>query len=226
MSEVITTLQLAYRFRNPDLLEEALTHCSLGGVNNERLEYLGDAILGFLIAEILFTRFPRHDEGALTRMRSSLVKRETLAGVAREVGVGPHIRLGIGERKSGGWRRDSILANSIEAIIGAVYLDSNMEACRDFITHLYAGRLASLTPEPPAKDPKTRLQEFLQARGRQLPTYEVINEFGEAHNREFVVNCLIKGVYAEFKASGRSKREAEQSAASYALQALESELDD
>lgn len=224
MSEVKTALQLAYRFRNPDLLEEALTHCSLGGVNNERLEYLGDAILGFLIAEILFTRFPRHDEGALTRMRSSLVKRETLAGIAREVEVGPHIRLGIGERKSGGWRRDSILANSLEAIIGAVYLDSNMETCRDFINHLYAGRLASLTPEPPAKDPKTRLQEFLQAKGRQLPTYEVINEFGEAHDREFVVNCLIKGVDAEFKASGRSKREAEQSAASYALQALESEL--
>lgn len=223
MSEVNTALQLAYQFRNPDLLEEALTHCSLGGGNNERLEYLGDAILGFLIAEILFTRFPRHDEGALTRMRSSLVKRETLAGVAREVGVGPHIRLGIGERKSGGWRRDSILANSLEAIIGAVYLDSDIETCRYFINHLYASRLASLTPEPPAKDPKTRLQEFLQARGRQLPTYEVINEFGEAHEREFVVNCLIKGVDEEFKASGRSKREAEQSAASYALQALESE---
>ena len=222
MSEVNTTPQLAYRFRNSDLLEEALTHRSHGAVNNERLEYLGDAILGFLIAEILFTRFPRHNEGALTRMRSSLVKRETLAGIAREVAIGPHIRLGIGERKSGGWRRDSILANSLEAIIGAVYLDSDLETCRYFINHLYASRLASLTPEP-VKDPKTRLQEFLQARGRQLPTYEVINEFGEAHDREFVVNCLITGVDGEFKASGRSKREAEQSAASCALQALESE---
>ena len=222
MSEVNTTPQLAYRFRNFDLLEEALTHRSHGAVNNERLEYLGDAILGFLIAEILFTRFPRHNEGALTRMRSSLVKRETLAGIAREVAIGPHIRLGIGERKSGGWRRDSILANSLEAIIGAVYLDSDLETCRYFINHLYASRLASLTPEP-VKDPKTRLQEFLQARGRQLPTYEVINEFGEAHDREFVVNCLITGVDGEFKASGRSKREAEQSAASCALQALESE---
>ncbi|TAJ93459.1 MAG: ribonuclease III [Gammaproteobacteria bacterium] len=225
MSEINAALQLEYRFRNTDLLEEALTHCSHGGVNNERLEYLGDAILGFLIAEILFARFPRHNEGALTRMRSSLVKRETLAGIAREAGIGPQIRLGIGERKSGGWRRDSILANAVEAIIGAVYLDSDIDTCRNFINHLYADRLARLTPEPPIKDPKTRLQEFLQARGRELPTYAVIDESGEAHDREFVVNCLIKGMDAEFKASGRSKREAEQSAASYALQALESELE-
>ncbi|OGT74934.1 MAG: ribonuclease III [Gammaproteobacteria bacterium RIFCSPLOWO2_02_FULL_56_15] len=222
MSDALPSIKLGYSFRNSKLLEEALTHRSYCDANNERLEYLGDAILGFLIAEILYTRFPEHKEGALTRMRSTLVKRETLAGIARSISIGSHIKLGTGERKSGGWRRDSILANALEALIGAVYIDSDIETCRLFVQNLYADQLLNLAAESPEKDPKTRLQELLQARKKQLPVYEVIEEIGEAHDREFVVSCLIGDLSTLFHARGRSKREAEQLAASRALKMLES----
>ena len=222
MSDAPPAIKLGYSFRDPKLLEEALTHRSYCNTNNERLEYLGDAILGFLIAEILYTRFPEHKEGTLTRMRSTLVKRETLAGIARSMGIGCHIKLGTGERKSGGWRRDSILSNALEALIGAVYIDSDIGTCRNFVQNLYADLLLNLAVESPEKDPKTRLQEFLQARRKQLPVYEVVEEIGEAHDREFVVTCLIEGLSTVFHARGRSKREAEQIAAYHALEMLES----
>lgn len=222
MSDALPEIKLGYSFRNSQLLEGALTHRSYCNTNNERLEYLGDAILGFLIAEILYTRFPEHKEGALTRMRATLVKRETLAGIARSMDIGCHIKLGTGERKSGGWRRDSILSNALEALIGAVYIDSDIGTCRNFVQNLYADLLLNLAAESPEKDPKTRLQEFLQARRKQLPVYEVVEEIGEAHDREFIVTCLIEGLSTVFHARGRSKREAEQIAANHALEMLES----
>lgn len=213
-----------YHFHNPSLLQAALTHRSAGKLNNERLEFLGDAILGFVIAEALYQRFPQAEEGALTRLRASLVKRETLAVIARELDLGAMLRLGPGERKTGGWRRDSILANAVEAVIGAVYLDSDMPACRAFILALYDARLEDLCPDAVEKDPKTTLQEILQERRLSLPSYEVIDEQGEPHRRVFTVRCCIDCLPEAVTAQGRSKRAAEQEAARKALQSLQTSL--
>ena len=214
---------LGYEFTDGRLLETALTHRSSTGQNNERLEFLGDAVLAFVIAEYLYVKFPGAAEGALTRLRASLVRRETLAGVARELGLGGHIRLGGGERKSGGWRRDSILANTLESIIGAVYLDGGMDRCRTLVLRLFEGRLGTLSAEEPAKDPKTSLQEFLQARRRPLPVYSVVAETGEDHDRVFRVRCLMEDSGESVVGEGRSKRSAEQSAASRALELVQSQ---
>ena len=208
---------LGHEFGNSQLLERALTHRSAGGHNNERLEFLGDAILDFLIAEALYFRFPQAPEGALTRLRASLVRRETLAVVARERGLGEFVRLGAGEQKSGGWRRDSILSNTLEALIGAVYLDAGMERCREVVLDLFRDHMAGLSSAEAEKDPKTTLQEFLQARRRPLPVYTVIAEEGEAHNRIFRVQCLVGDSGRAVIAEGRSKRSAEQAAAQLAL---------
>jgi ribonuclease-3 len=213
---------LGYEFTDSRLLETALTHRSSAGQNNERLEFLGDAVLAFVIAEHLYRRFPDATEGVLTRMRASLVRRETLAGVARELGLGEHIRLGGGERKSGGWRRDSILSNTVESLIGAVYLDGGIDRCRSFVLKLLARRLDGLSDTEPSKDPKTSLQEFLQARRRPLPIYSVIEESGEDHARLFRVRCLIEDSGQSVVGEGRSKRSAEQSAASMALELVQS----
>ncbi|MGF1670300.1 MAG: ribonuclease III, partial [Balneolaceae bacterium] len=158
-----------YEFRDPDLLETALTHRSSGSRNNERLEFLGDAILGFLITEILYQAYPEQPEGVLTRLRANLVKRETLAQLARQLDLGNFIRLGPGEKKSGGWRRDSILANTLESLIGAIYLDSGMEASSEFIRSVYSKSLQDLDIDNPGKDSKTVLQELLQAKKLPLP---------------------------------------------------------
>jgi len=213
-----------YTFQNPSLLEAALTHRSAGRYNNERLEFLGDAILGFIIAEDLYERFPQAEEGVLTRLRASLVKRETLAAISRELDLGGLLRLGPGERKSGGWRRDSILANTLEAVIGAIFLDSDIGACRTFILTLFRSRLEEVKPDTVGKDPKTALQEVLQEHRLPLPAYEIIAEQGEPHKRVFTVRCSIECLSEAVTAEGRSKRVAEQAAAQKALQLIQSRL--
>ncbi len=211
---------IGHRFHDQQLLKQALTHRSVGHDNNERLEYLGDAILGFVIAEALFERFPTASEGELTRLRASLVKRETLAKLAKHESLGDYILLGSGELKSGGWRRDSILANATEAIFGAIYLDAGIDICRQRIRELYTELLNSVSPAKASKDPKTQLQEYLQARRLPLPGYRIVAESGEAHAREFTVECSVSAVSDPIEASGKSRQAAEQAAAEIALQRL------
>ncbi|RME35773.1 MAG: ribonuclease III [Gammaproteobacteria bacterium] len=211
---------IGHSFDDPGLLMTALTHRSVaGGRNNERLEFLGDALLGSIIAELLYRRFPTADEGQLTRMRAALVRRETLAGLARQLGLGEHLRLGEGEMKSGGWRRDSILADTLEALIGAIYLDAGREFLCQWLDRLYRPRLESLTPEAIAKDPKTELQEYLQARQLPLPEYETVATGGPPHARRFTVSCRVCG-QEPVQATGRSRRKAEQAAAAAMLERL------
>ena len=205
-----------------ELLQTALTHRSSSHNNNERLEYLGDALLGFIIAEEVYNRFSQAPEGELTRLRASLVKKETLANLAREIELGDHLKLGPGELKSGGWRRDSILANALEAVIGAIYLDSDLDMCRECVLRLYQPLLTDISSDTFDKDPKTQLQEYLQARKQPLPKYDVIAEEGEVHARNFTVECRVTGVEKAIVAQGRSKRSAEQSAAQKALGILQS----
>ena len=226
MSGLLSNLEKAidYKFQDQVLLETALTHRSFGHGNNERLEYLGDAALGFIIADAIFQKFPQATEGELTRLRSSLVKGETLAKLGRELDLGDYIKLGPGEMKSGGWRRDSILANTLEAIIGAVYLDTDMEVCRECVISLYQQLLSNISPDTLSKDPKTSLQELLQSRKLELPVYQVLSETGDAHERLFSVECTILELKISVQAEGRSKRLAEQSAAEKALPALEKKL--
>ena len=205
--------KLGYEVNDSSLLVQALTHRSAKGDHNERLEFLGDSILGFVIAEALFDKFPKHDEGDLTRMRSSLVKGVTLAEVARDFDLGECLILGPGELKSGGHRRESILEDAIEAIIGAVYLDSNIERCKALILSWFEKRLLVIKPGNEQKDPKTRLQEFLQGRKIPLPSYDVIDTTGQSHNQEFTVRCQTSVVSEEVVAKGTSRRKAEQAAA-------------
>lgn len=211
---------LGYVFVNKGLLTTALSHRSLGENNNERLEYLGDALLGFVIAETLYQRYPAASEGDLTRLRATLVKGETLARIARELQLGNFVLLGSGELKSGGWRRTSILANTLEAIIGAIYLDAGFTTCRDRVLTLFGAVIRETTPDTLVKDPKTRLQEYLQSHQQLLPEYNVIMERGESHARIFTVECAIPGLNISVQAEGRNKRSAEQSAAQQALAKL------
>ena len=223
MSELLSNLEkkIAYKFEDDALLETALTHRSMGRGNNERLEYLGDAALGFIIADSIFQKFPQATEGELTRLRASLVKGETLAKLGRDLGLGDYIKLGPGEMKSGGWRRDSILANTLEAIIGAIYLDADMEVCGKCVIALYQQLLSEVSPDTLSKDPKTTLQELLQSRKLELPVYSVLSERGDAHDRLFNVECTIIEPDISVQGEGRSKRLAEQSAAEKALLELE-----
>jgi ribonuclease-3 len=213
-------VRLGHPFADSTLLEQALTHRSTGGGHNERLEFLGDALLGLVIADELYRLRPHADEGELSRMRASLVRRETLAELARDLALGDHLRLGPGELKSGGYRRDSVLANGLEAVIGAAYLDGGFAAGRALLLRLYAERLANLPANAPDKDPKTQLQEYLQARGLPLPEYRVTNTSGEDHDRTFTVECLVDGAGEPFGGSGPSRRRAEQAAAARALDGL------
>ena len=226
MSGLLTKLEneINYKFRDKTFLEIALTHRSVGHSNNERLEYLGDAVLGFIIANAIFRKFPQATEGELTRLRSSLVKGETLAELGRELNLGNFIKLGPGEMKSGGWRRDSILANTFEAIIGAVYLDAGMEICQRCVTSLYRQLLSEASPDKLDKDPKTSLQELLQSRRMELPVYQVLSENGDAHERLFTIECTIKGQGISVQAEGHSKRVAEQISAEKALSVLDKQF--
>ncbi len=210
--------KLGYKFQNKDLLIRAITHRSAGSRHNERLEFLGDSILSLVIAEVLYHRFPNVSEGDMSRMRATLVREKTLAELAREFVLGDYLILGPGELKSGGYRRESILADTVEALIGAIYLDSNLEAIRGLLLNWYNERLDSIRPGVEQKDPKTRLQEFLQGRRRPLPTYAVTDVKGEAHNQQFTVECVIDDIESAFVGIGSSRRKAEQAAAEKALE--------
>lgn len=219
MSDPLLSLQrkIGYTFNDITLLTLALTHRSFSGRNNERLEFLGDAILNFAAGEALFQRFPQAKEGQLSRLRSRLVKGETLAVLARGFGLGEYLRLGSGELKSGGFRRDSILADTTEAIIGAIYLDAGMDIARERVLAWLEQHFSELTLVDTNKDPKTRLQEFLQSRGADLPLYEVIDIQGEPHCRSFFVECQVNLLNEKTQGQGVSRRIAEQVAASKAL---------
>ncbi|XPF93660.1 ribonuclease III [Colwellia sp. RE-S-Sl-9] len=213
--------RIGYTFNDQNLLLQALTHRSAKGLHNERLEFLGDSILGFVIAEALFNQFPQHDEGDLTRMRSSLVKGVTLAELGRNFKLGEHLILGAGELKSGGHKRDSILEDAVEAIIGAVYLDSDQKRCKALILAWFSERLANIKPGNGQKDPKTRLQEYLQGRKIELPEYEVLEITGQSHNQQFTVKCITSVINTEVVAKGTSRRKAEQSAAQQVLDLIQ-----
>jgi len=212
--------QVGYRFSQPALLATALTHRSVGKDNNERLEFLGDGVLNFIIADLLFERFPQADEGELSRLRAHLVRGITLAGLARACRLGDYLHLGPGELKSGGQRRDSILAGTLEAVIGAVYIDGGFAAAQAVVGGFYREALASLSLEQGVKDPKTRLQEFLQSRGWPLPEYQVRAMEGEAHQQLFTVACILHKPALTTESTGGSRRKAEQAAAEQALARL------
>ena len=211
---------LGHRFNDAGLLELALTHRSVGGNNNERLEFLGDALINACVAETLYRRHTGLEEGDLSRLRASLVNQETLAEVARELDLGPHLILGPGELKSGGFRRASILADALEALIGAVFLDAGFDAARNSILGVLASRLASPPPADSLKDPKTRLQEMLQARELPLPVYAVESVRGEPHKQIFRVSCSIEPLGLSTEGEGSSRRAAEQEAARHALEQI------
>ena len=211
---------LGYRFEDPGLLDTAVTHRSAGSQNNERLEFLGDAVLGHVVAEWLYNAFPAASEGQLSRLRATLVKRETLAEIARSLELGDYLRLGSGELKSGGFRRDSILADALEAILGGIVLDGGFEICRDCIHRLFSARFNQLSPVDELKDPKTRLQEYLQSRKLALPVYETTKVSGKAHHQQFVVECRVDALSTAVTGNGDSRRKAEQAAADNMLEQL------
>jgi ribonuclease-3 len=212
-------LELGHRFANPALAELALTHRSAGRPNNERLEFLGDALLGAIVAEMLFVAHPKASEGELSRLRAQLVSGAALAVLGRELELGDKLKLGPGELKSGGFRRDSILADAVEAMVAAVYLDGGFEACRDTVHGLFAARIAALHRS--SKDAKTRLQELLQAGGWPLPLYELTASHGEDHDKTFDVRCAIGEPLAiSVQSSAGSRRAAEQDAAEAVLAQL------
>lgn len=214
-------LRLVHDFSDASLLKQALRHRSAGMPHNERLEFLGDALLNCVIAQELFGRFPSADEGSLTRARAELVRESALATVAQALDLGQHLELGSGEMKSGGHRRASILADAVEAIIAAVYLDSDMDTAKAFILHYWADALATMpAPSRIEKDPKTRLQELLQGRGFELPVYELTGESGPDHARQFEVKCRVPQFDIETQAEAGSRRAAEQIAADMALTRL------
>lgn len=213
---------LGYTFKDRGWLALALTHRSVSGNrNNERLEFLGDSILNFIVADFLFQAFPQEKEGRLSRFRASLVKQDTLALVARDLALGDYLVLGSGELKSGGFRRDSILADTVEAVLGAIYKDSaSMTVCEQCIHRWFGDRLLKAGTELSVKDSKSVLQEFLQSRHQPLPAYTVIATEGEAHNQTFTVSCEVPGLPALTQGKGNSRRHAEQEAAARALEQL------
>ena len=192
----------------------------MGSCNNERLEYLGDAVLGFVIAEALYKKFPDADEGQLTRLRSQLVKGERLAEISNELELQSKLNVGPGELKSGGWRRQSVLANTLEAIIGAIYIDSNFLSCKTIILELYKPYLDKIDLSDIKKDAKTELQEYLQSRHINVPDYSVVKESGSSHSPVFQVECKVDTLDKAVFAEGSSKRKAEQAAAKKVLEIL------
>ena len=213
---------IGHEFEDPALLQQALTHRSAGGANNERLEFLGDAVLGCVIAEELYSCFPQAREGELSRLRARLVRRDSLAGIAATLDIGQYLHLGTGERRSGGHHRDSILADAVEALFGAVYLDGGFREARRCILAQFAAGLAALPHVDELKDAKTRLQEYLQSRGQALPEYTVIDVSGKAHAQTFRVQCAIDGAaMAPTLGQATNRRQAEQEAAGKMLAQLE-----
>lgn len=212
---------LGYEFEDPELLRRALTHRSAPGASNERLEFLGDAVLDTVVSEFVFRAQPTSDEGDLSRLRASLVRDKSLAKLAVELGIGEHVILGSGEKKSGGHARESILADAVEAIIGAVYLDAGFEAAHKLVERAFGHRLVDL-PDPRAlRDPKTRLQEWLQARAQPLPAYDLVDVSGKAHRQVFEIRCSVEGLGRATSGTGSSRRSAEQRAARAMLASLD-----
>jgi len=210
---------LGHAFENPALLEQALTHRSAGHRNNERLEFLGDALVNLIVAELIYEQHPRADEGEMTRLRASLVNGTALAAIARSEELGERLHLGPGELKSGGFRRDSILADAFEAVVAALYQDAGWNTCRSIVRRIFEGRTAVGADTP--KDAKTRLQENLQARGLPLPVYELVASIGDDHAKTFEVECRVDALGIRTTGTGSTRRGAEQSAAEQALPAVE-----
>ena len=210
--------RLHHSFQRLAWLEQALTHRSAGANNNERLEFLGDSILSLVISNALFTQFPDHNEGELSRLRANLVKGETLADLALELDLGSHLRLGQGELKSGGFRRSSILADALEASFAAICLDGGFAAAERSILSLYQSRLNDPALFSSLKDPKTQLQEFLQSKKMPLPLYELMNVTGEDHEQQFEIRCRIAGTDLVTTGVSDNRRKAEQLAAKAMLQ--------
>ncbi len=211
--------RLQYRFQNGALLQQAVTHRSHGLVHNERLEFLGDSVLNCVVAQILFQKYARLNEGDLSRLRANLVKQQSLSEIAERLGLSDFLRLGEGEMKSGGFRRPSILADTAEAIFGAVFVDGGFEGARAVISRLFDPVLRTVDPKTLGKDSKTLLQEYLQGKRLPLPLYTVVETRGAAHNQEFEVECAIPKLDISVRGSGRSRRGAEQAAAKQALDA-------
>lgn len=212
--------RIGYSFNDRALLVQALTHRSASDSHYERLEFLGDSILSVVIAEALYHRFPKSPEGELSRMRATLVCGQMLAKIARQFELGQYLQLGPGELKSGGFRRDSILSDAVEGIIGAIFLDSNINQVQTIVRAWFEALLQEIQPGNNQKDPKTRLQEYLQGRQFELPIYEVLATTGQAHNQKFSVSCSIEPLPNPVVASGTSRRKAEQAAAAAAIEQL------
>jgi ribonuclease III len=205
--------QLSYQARDPALFCAALTHRSASGPNNERLEFLGDAVINLLIARALYAAYPQADEGDLSRLRSRLVSAGPLAEIALEIGLGDALQMGAGELKTGGFRRESILADGLEAVCGAIFLDQGLDAVQAVVARLFASRIARLPAPHTLKDAKTRLQEYLQSRSLPLPGYSVLAVQGEDHAQTFTVSCEVPGLGLATQGEGSSRRRAEQEAA-------------
>ncbi len=223
MSQERIAQSINYCFQDEKLLKKALTHRSVSHNNNERLEYLGDSIVNFIIAEALFKRFPDTPEGQLSRMRANLVKKESLAEIASYLNLGDYIHLGSGELKSGGYRRESILADALEALIAAIYLDSNLDNCKEKILYWFKEKLAIVSSTVSNKDAKTKLQEYLQARKLPLPTYKIIKTEGKDHEQVFHVSCEIPSLEQYKVGQGDNRRRAEQIASAAILKELKHE---
>jgi ribonuclease-3 len=214
--------KLGHVFARPELLREALTHRSYGSPNNERLEYLGDAILNCSTAILLFEQFPKLPEGDLSRLRANLVNKQVLFELAQPLGLGDILRLGEGELKSGGHQRPSILADALEAVIGAVYLDGGFPAAQRLVQRLLAEKLAAIDPDHLGKDAKTMLQEYLQGKRMALPKYSLIETRGDAHEQTFQIECAVADLNLRAQAEGLSRRVAEQLAAALVLEQIKS----
>lgn len=215
MRRNLTTLcnRLGYQFQNKALLEAALVHRSVSAENNERLEFLGDSVVNFVIAKTIYHRFPFAKEGHLSRLRANLVRGDTLAQIAKEISLGDYLVLGPGELKSGGDQRASTLADTLEAVIAAIYLDSGSDPCEAVILQLFKDRLDNVSLTKDLKDAKTQLQEYLQARKLSLPNYNIVMVDGDAHNQLFHVECIVTGCDYASTGTGTSRRRAEQAAA-------------
>ena len=212
--------RLGHSFSDPRLLEQALTHRSFSSTNNERLEFLGDAVLDMVVSEMLYRHFPTASEGDLSRLRAALVKGEALAGMARAIDLGDQLRLGSGELKSGGFRRDSILAGAYEAVIGAILLDAGFTTCEACVVVWFEPLLQNLSLADEHKDAKSRLQEHLQGRGEAVPVYKLLTVSGEGHAQHFEVQCHLEGLPGDYRGEASSRRKAEQAAAQVALNDL------
>ena len=211
---------IGYDFHDQALLTQALTHRSFGSINNERLEFLGDGVLNFIIASQLYLTFPKLDEGDLSRLRAHLVKEPTLGELALKINIGEALRLGEGELKSGGWRRPSVLADALEAIIGAVFLDAGFDAAEAVVIKLFTPLIEKIDPKSIGKDPKSLLQEYLQSKKIDVPSYEVLVIEGEAHCQTFRVECKVAKFNITTQGEGSSRRNAEQEAAKLAYQQI------